>query len=97
MITFHQDCTVFEVVRDGWGNPIKKSEQHLKCRAKEKYQLVKDNASKEVLSQLEFTLPPEANVKVDFKIDYEGKEHTIISLKVTRNTIGAVVKKVVYV
>lgn len=97
MITFHQECTIYETGRDGYGKPIKMNMQTLKCRVKEKYQMVKNQAAQEIVSQLEFTLPPNAQVSVNHIIGYEGKEYAIISLKITRNTIGEVVKKVVFV
>ncbi|MBS4207448.1 hypothetical protein [Bacillus sp. FJAT-50079] len=98
MITLYQDCIIiYEIGRDGYGKPIKKNEQFIKCRVKEKYQLVKDKSAKEVVSQLEIIISPDVDVKVDDKVEYEGLEYTIISLKITRNTIGEVVKKVIFV
>ncbi|WP_391115992.1 hypothetical protein [Psychrobacillus sp. L3] len=97
MITLYQDCTIYEIGRDGYGKSIKKNEQDVKCRVKEKYQLVKDKSAQEVVSQLEFTLPADISFKVDDKVEYDNKEHAIISQKITRNTIGEVVKQVIYV
>jgi len=96
MITFYQDCTIYEIARDGSGKSIKKGMQESKCRVKEKYQLVKDKAAKEVVSELEITVPADIIFKVDDKIEYEGIEHSIISYKITRNTIGKIVKKVIF-
>lgn len=96
MITLYQDCIIYEIGRDGAGKPIKKSQQEVKCRVKEKYQLVKDKAAKEVVSQLEITVGADVDFKVDDKVEYDGIEHSIISYKITRNTIEEVVKKVIY-
>lgn len=96
MITLYQDCKIYEIGRDGYGKPIKKNEQDVKCRVKEKYQLVKNNAAKEVVSQFEITVYPEVVVKPDDKVEYNNKEHSIISIKITRNTIGEIVKKVIF-
>lgn len=103
MITFHQDCVIYEIGRDGYGKPIKKNEQNLKCRVKEKYQLVKDKSALEKVSELQVTLPKNAYVDVDYKIQIKNddgtwsKEYSIISFKFTRNTLSEIVKKVVYV
>ncbi len=96
MITLYQDCKIYEIGRDGYGKPIKKNEREVKCRVKEKYQLVKDKAAQEVVSKLEIMVGADVVFKVDDKISYEGIEHSIISFKITRDPIGEVVKKVIY-
>jgi hypothetical protein len=97
MITFYQDCVIYEIDRDGYGKPVKKNEQNLKCRVKEKYQLIKDKSAVDTVSELQITLPNDAVVKPDDKVEFEGKEYAIISVKNTRNTLAEVIKKVVYV
>lgn len=96
MITFYQDCIIHQVKKDIYGkNTIVKSEDS-KCRVKEKYQLVKNSAAKETVSQFEITLPAATEFNIDDLIEYENKQYAIISFKITRNTIGEIVKKVIY-
>lgn len=97
MITLYQDAVIYEIGRDVYGKPIKKNEQLVKCRAKEKYQLVKNNAAIETVSQLEFTFYPDTKINLDDKIEYEGEEYSIISYSITRDPIGEAVKKKVFV
>jgi len=97
MITLYQDCTIYEIGRDGYGKPIKKNERFEKCRVKEKIQLVKNQTNIETVSQLEVILSATTVVNVDDKFEFEGKEFTIISMKITRNSIGEIVKKVIFV
>lgn len=105
MITFYQNCLLFETGRDGYGNYVEKNKRYLKCRVKDKVQLVKDKAAKEVVSKLEIWLHKDTEIKVDdqIKILVDGvdeektQSHTIISLKNKRNTLGEIVRKVVYI
>lgn len=97
MITFHQDCSIFETKKDGYGKTQKVNEVQTKCRAKEKFQLVINQNAEKVTSQIEFTIPVDVHVKTGFQIEYEGNTYKILSIKLTRNTIGHVVKKVLFV
>jgi hypothetical protein len=97
MITLVQDCVIKEIKKDGYGKMSVVKETPCKCRAKEKFQLVLNQAAEKVTSEIEFTVPNEMNVNVGFQIEYEGKSYTILSLKQTRNTLGEVVLKAVYV
>jgi hypothetical protein len=97
MITLLQDCVINETKRDGNGKNKIIKKTPCKCRAKEKFQLVINDNAEKVTSQIEFTIPVDIDVKVGFQIDYEGQTYTILSIKLTRNTLGEVVKKVVFV
>lgn len=73
------------------------------CRAKEKYQLVKNNAGENVVSNIEFWLSPNAPVKLDLPIFYGVNEnnndikHYVISIQPKKNTLGEVIYKKVFV
>jgi len=103
MITLHQKCILYKIGRDGYGQVTKLDEKKVNCRIKEKYQTVKNREALEKVSELEITLDKSAYVDFDYKIQIindDGslsREHSILSFKLTRNTIGEVVKKVVYV
>jgi hypothetical protein len=102
MITLTQDCVILETKKDGYGKLQVMKEIPCKCRTKEKFQIVINNNAEKVNSQIEFTIPVDIDVKFDYQnviyqIVYEGITHTILSMKLTRNTLGEVVKKVVFV
>ncbi|WP_416147898.1 hypothetical protein ACM26V_16845 [Salipaludibacillus sp. HK11] len=97
MMTIYQECTIYEVARDGYGKPIKKNAKTIKCRVKENYQLVKNRSAVEVVSKMEIMTFDDITINPDFKVEFEGLEYTILSTKLTRNTLGEVVKRVVYV
>ncbi|WP_404403807.1 hypothetical protein [Jeotgalibacillus malaysiensis] len=95
MITFHQTCKIFSMVKDAYGKPVKTNEHVTSCRVKESFKLVKNKAGEEVVSQIEVTLPSTAEVKLNDWIEYAEKDYPIISLRITRNTLGEIVKKVI--
>lgn len=97
MITLQQDCIIKETKKDAYGKNQIVKETPCKCRAKEKFQLVLNQTSEKVTSQIEFTIPNEIDVKVGFQIQYENVIHTILSIKLIRNTIGDIAQKVVFV
>lgn len=97
MITLQQDCVIKESKLDGYGKHQVVKETPCKCRTKEKFQLVINQNAEKVTSVIEFTIPVDIDVKVGFQIDYEGQTYTILSIKLTRNTLGEVVKKVVFI
>jgi hypothetical protein len=97
MITLPNDCVINETKKDGYGKIQVIQSTPTKCRAKEKFQLVINQNAVKVTSQIEFTVPVDVFIKVGFQIEYDGITYTIISMKLTRNTLGEVVKKVVFV
>lgn len=96
MITYHQKCKIVPISgKDSYGKPIHSEPISINCRIKEKYQLVRNQASEEVTSRLEFWFPPDTEIKILDEIEY-GKKHSIISIVPKRNTLGEVVRKVVF-
>ena len=97
MISLPLDCVIKETKRDGFGKLQVVKETPCKCRTKEKFQIVINQNADKVTSEIEFTIPVDINVKVGFQIKYEEITYTIVSFKQTRNTLGEIVRKVVYV
>lgn len=102
MISLTQDCVIKETKKEGYGKLQVLKQTPSKCRTKEKFQLVVNQNAEKVTSQIEFTIPVEIDVKFGYKnlvyqIEFEGNTYTILSMKLTRNTLGEVVKKVVFV
>lgn len=97
MITLQQDCVIKEIKKDVYGKPQVINETPSKCRTKEKFQLVINQNAEKVTSQIEFTIPVTIDVKVGYQIEFEGNSYTVLSIKQTRNTLGEIVKKVVFV
>jgi hypothetical protein len=97
MISLLQDCVILETKKDVYGKSKVIKRTPCKCRTKEKFQLVIDQNAEKVTSQIEFTIPIDIDVKVGYQVEFEGNTYTILSMKLTRNTLGKVVKKVVFV
>lgn len=97
MITLYQDCQIISTTKDMYGKYVKSQPFSVKCRVKEEYQMVKNKASEEVISSLEFWFYKDTILKLDDLILYEGKEYPIISIENKRNTLGDITRKVVFV
>jgi uncharacterized Zn finger protein len=97
MISLLQDCEILETRKDGYGKIVVIKRTPCKCRTKEKFQLIVNQNAEKVTSQIEFTVPVDIDVKVGFQIEFEADIYTILSIKLTRNTLGEVAKKVVFV
>lgn len=97
MITLTNDCVIKQTKRGGNGKIQVVKSTPCKCRVKEKFQLVINDNAEKVTSQIEFNIPVEINVKTGYQIEFEDNTYTILSIKITRNTLGEVVKKVVFV
>ncbi|EJL1640138.1 hypothetical protein NL868_001316 [Shigella flexneri] len=97
MITLHQDCKVYQIKKNYKGIPSKVDEQDAKCRSKEKYQIVVNQNAEKVTSSIEFTMKPETRVEVGYHVFFNEKEYPVIAVNLTRNTLGEIVKKAVFV
>lgn len=96
MITLNQECILHRTERNGYGQIEKTGQTVFACRVKEKYQLVKSRAGKEVTSQLEIMTFDELDIQPDYLIEFNGRDYPIISVRVVRNTLGEVVKRTVF-
>jgi hypothetical protein len=97
MITLTQDCVILETKKDGYGKIVTTKETPCKCRTKEKFQIVINQNAEKVTSEIQFTIPVDINVKAGYQVEYDSNTYTILSMKLSRNTLGEVVKKVVFV
>lgn len=94
----NEECEVYKPTKDFYGKESKPSNVPItKCRVKEEYKKVKDNAAEEVISQLEFWFTPDTVISLDHKITYQQLEYSILSIKKKKNTLGDITRKVVYV
>jgi hypothetical protein len=97
MITLYDECNILKTTKDMAGKTVNSDPIPAKCRVKEEYKKVRNEASEEVVSELEFWFYPETDIQLDTKIEYQGKEHQIISIQHKKNTLGQVTRKVVMV
>lgn len=97
MITLYQDCEIISTRKDMYGKLIQSQPISVKCRAKEEVKLVKNRVAEEVVSSIEFWFYPDTRFKVDDIIRYDNKDYTIMSFENNRNTLGEIIRKVVYV
>lgn len=98
MITLNEDCTiVVSGSKDVFGDPINPTYVSTKCRAKEKYQMVRNQAGETVVSNIELWLYHDIDIQLDYKIQFNNNEYQIISIQPKKNTLGEVTRKVVFV
>jgi hypothetical protein len=98
MLKFHEDCTIIiPGGKDVFGDPIDPTLVPVKCRAKEKYQMVRNQAGETVVSNIEFWFYPETDIQLDYMIKYKNVEYQIISIQPKKNTLGETIYKVVFV
>jgi hypothetical protein len=97
MITLHDDCNILKTTKDISGKTVNSDPIPTKCRVKEEYKMVRNNASQEVVSELEFWIYPNTAISLENKIEYQGKEYQIISIQPKKNTLGETTRKVVFV
>jgi hypothetical protein len=94
-----QECTIIPTIsKSANGKPQKGTlVPNVKCRAKEKYKLVKNKAAQEVVSQIEFWFSSETEIKVDDYILFNDIEHQVIAYQPKRDTLGNITRKAVFV
>ncbi|WP_286231313.1 hypothetical protein [Neobacillus mesonae] len=97
MIDFYQDCVILETKKDVYGKNQVVKEIPCKCRVKEKFEMIVNQNAENVVSQISFTIPVDVDVKLGYKIKYQNETYTILSIKISRNLISEVARKVVYV
>lgn len=92
-----EECKVIPTSKDSFGKYVKSTPTLIKCRAKEKHQMVKNKAAKEVVSQIEFWFSSEIDIQLDYLIEFNKKEYPIISMRAKKDSLGNITRKVVFV
>ncbi len=93
----NQECTIIPVTKNAYGKEDKGEPFSTKCRVKEEFQMVKNQAAQEVVSKLEFWFNPDASINEEFNflIGYKG-EQRVITMKPKYDLFGNVTRWVVY-
>ncbi|MEB1806600.1 MAG: hypothetical protein LPK26_04705 [Bacillaceae bacterium] len=92
----NQDCLLVKTTRDSYGKDIKSDPIPVKCRIKEEYKLVKNQAAQEVVSHLEIWFDPYVDITFNHLIQYEDNDYRIIDIKLKRDLSGSITRKVVF-
>lgn len=98
----NQDCSIIPSTKSLDGKPNESDPVPTKCRVKEKFQIIKNQAAEDVVSKHEFWFSPDTNIDYptsnqEYLIDYENKKHSVISIENKRDTLGNITRKVVFV
>lgn len=96
-----QDCDIVKIEKDRYGDTVESDPISTKCRAEEKFELIKDNEAEEVVSSVTFWFNPDVDLSNDNvddrKIKFNDESYTPISVQDRINTLGESVFKVVKV
>ncbi|MCR1833136.1 hypothetical protein NSA56_01830 [Oceanobacillus caeni] len=96
-----QDCKIVAIERDRFGDVIESEPIPAKCRAKESFNLIKNNAGEEVVTSIQFWMNPDVDLSNENlssrRIKYDGIMYTPISVRNRRDTYGKSIFKVVSV
>lgn len=97
----NQDCSIIKVERDEYGDYIPSDPILTKCRANESFQIVKNQAGEDVVSSIQLWLPKDVDItreNIDKRrINYRGKQFSIISVRNRIDLFGNPIFKVVNV
>ncbi|MFB4472145.1 hypothetical protein ACDI16_04210 [Oceanobacillus caeni] len=96
-----QDCEIVAIERDRLGDVIESDPIPAKCRAKESFNLIRNNAGEEVVTSIQFWMNPNVDLSNENlpnrRIKYDGIMYIPISVSNRRDTFGKSIIKVVSV
>lgn len=83
--------------KDMFGKPMAPIEIKAKCRAKEKYKMVKNKSAESVVSEVEFWFSKDTDIKLDHMIVWNGIKYSIIAIQPKKDILGEIIYRVVFI